>query len=231
MGSVVHAHRVQYAVVEAHYSKARSERFVVAYVKEKSLRQFIAAPRIIASGFSLENEAEDMLDTLEAHQGRLRRLLLPPDAHLNTIADRLVGFVRSLFWWSKCRARIVARGFRPSLHSRQTCGNNIIAPRQPLIRSRYAADNERQCSGRSIGKSGHELPKRQIVPGLPASHTLRMCEYSYPFAARTGYSPISATAYSGLCESTIGPIDQRVASSVPYLGVPRTLLASSLECK
>jgi hypothetical protein len=98
MGSMVRVHRVQYAVVEAHYSKARLERFVLAYEREKSLREFIAAPRIIASGFSSEKQAEDMLDAFDAHQGRLRRWLLPFEASLSTIAGYLVRFVRSLFW-------------------------------------------------------------------------------------------------------------------------------------
>jgi len=77
MGSVVHVHRVQYAVVEAHYGKARSERFVVAYEKERSLREFIAAPRIIASGFSSEQQAANMLGAFDTHWRRLRRWLLP----------------------------------------------------------------------------------------------------------------------------------------------------------
>lgn len=74
MGSVVHIHRVQYAVVEAHCGKARSERFVVAYEKERSLREFIAAPRIIASGFSSEQEAANACD---APRRPLRRWLRP----------------------------------------------------------------------------------------------------------------------------------------------------------
>jgi hypothetical protein len=77
MGSVVHVHRVQYAVVEAHYGKARSERFVIAYEKERSLREFIAASRIIASGFSSEQQAANMLGAFDAHRRRLRRWLLP----------------------------------------------------------------------------------------------------------------------------------------------------------
>jgi hypothetical protein len=93
MGSVVHVHRVQYAVVEANYSKARSERFVLAYEKERSLREFIAEPRIIASGFSSEQEAANACN---AHGRPLRRWLLPFEARLNTLSGHL-GFVRS-FW-------------------------------------------------------------------------------------------------------------------------------------
>ena len=54
--------RARYAVVEACDIKGRSERFVVAYRTEKSLRETIAARRIIASGFSTANQAAGKLN-------------------------------------------------------------------------------------------------------------------------------------------------------------------------
>lgn len=45
--------RMQYAVIEAR----RNERFVIAYRNERSLREFIAAPCIVASGFASREAA------------------------------------------------------------------------------------------------------------------------------------------------------------------------------
>jgi len=44
---------MQYAVIEAR----RNERFVIAYRNERSLREFIAAPCIVASGFASREAA------------------------------------------------------------------------------------------------------------------------------------------------------------------------------
>jgi hypothetical protein len=49
--------RTRYALIAAHYGDADAERFVIAYRSERSLRQFIAAARIIASGFTSAEEA------------------------------------------------------------------------------------------------------------------------------------------------------------------------------
>ena len=48
---------MRYAVIEAPQIESGPERFVVAYYTEQSLREFIAAPRIIAIGFSSRAEA------------------------------------------------------------------------------------------------------------------------------------------------------------------------------
>jgi hypothetical protein len=45
--------RMQYAVIETR----RNERFVIAYRDERSLREFIAAPCIVASGFASRDAA------------------------------------------------------------------------------------------------------------------------------------------------------------------------------
>lgn len=42
----------QYAVVEARWTEDRPERFIIAYRDEKSLRDLIAAPSILAIGFA-----------------------------------------------------------------------------------------------------------------------------------------------------------------------------------
>jgi hypothetical protein len=91
MGSIVHLQRVRYAVVEARYDRVRSERFVIAYQKDKTLRAFIAARRIIATGFSSENEAAEMLDPFSTRQGRWRRWLRPIEAGLSTVTGLLAG--------------------------------------------------------------------------------------------------------------------------------------------
>jgi len=48
---------VQYAVIEALRTETGPERFVIAYPNEQSLRDVIAAPSIIAFGFSSREEA------------------------------------------------------------------------------------------------------------------------------------------------------------------------------
>ena len=48
---------VQYAVIEALHTETGPERFVIAYPNELSLRDVIAAPSIIAFGFSSREEA------------------------------------------------------------------------------------------------------------------------------------------------------------------------------
>lgn len=54
--------RVQYAIIEALRLDAGPERLVIAYRGENSLRELIAAPRIIAAGFSSRNAAAKVLD-------------------------------------------------------------------------------------------------------------------------------------------------------------------------
>jgi hypothetical protein len=53
---------MRYAVIEALQIEPGPERFVIAYRTEQSLREFIAAPRIIAFGFSSRAEAIATLD-------------------------------------------------------------------------------------------------------------------------------------------------------------------------
>jgi hypothetical protein len=57
--------RVQYAVIETRRSQGRAERFVIAYRTERSLREYIAAPRIVASGFDSRAAAMISLTTPE----------------------------------------------------------------------------------------------------------------------------------------------------------------------
>ena len=53
---------MRYAIIEALQIEPGPERFVIAYRTEQSLREFIAAPRIIAFGFSSRAEATATLD-------------------------------------------------------------------------------------------------------------------------------------------------------------------------
>lgn len=53
----------RYAVIEARWAKAPSERFVFAYSDEASLREVIAGPSIVASGFASREEAQANIET------------------------------------------------------------------------------------------------------------------------------------------------------------------------
>ncbi len=49
--------RVRYAVIQLRESDGSMERFVIGYEDERSLRQFLAKPSIVATGFLSRNEA------------------------------------------------------------------------------------------------------------------------------------------------------------------------------
>jgi hypothetical protein len=57
MNKLIDFSSVQYAVIEALRTETGPERFVIAYPNERSLRDVIAAPSIIAFGFSSHEEA------------------------------------------------------------------------------------------------------------------------------------------------------------------------------
>jgi hypothetical protein len=52
----------QYAVIEARRTEGPSERFVIAYRDEESLRELIAGPSIMACGFASREEAQANID-------------------------------------------------------------------------------------------------------------------------------------------------------------------------
>ena len=52
----------QYALIEARRTEGPSERFVIAYPDEESLRELIAGPSIIACGFAYREEAQANID-------------------------------------------------------------------------------------------------------------------------------------------------------------------------
>jgi hypothetical protein len=56
-GEVMKFSGVRYAVIEGPHTKAGHERIVIAYPTEQALRDLIAAPSIIAFGFSSREEA------------------------------------------------------------------------------------------------------------------------------------------------------------------------------
>jgi hypothetical protein len=58
MTGLVNSPIAQYAVIEARRTEGPSERFVVAYPDEESLRELIAGPSIIACGFASREEAQ-----------------------------------------------------------------------------------------------------------------------------------------------------------------------------
>ena len=49
--------RVRYAVIQLRQSDGRLERFVIRYDDERTLRQFLAKPSIVATGFLSRDEA------------------------------------------------------------------------------------------------------------------------------------------------------------------------------
>ena len=57
MNAVVDSLGMQYAVIAGLRTETGPERFVIAYPNEESLRDLIAAPSIIAAGFSSREEA------------------------------------------------------------------------------------------------------------------------------------------------------------------------------
>jgi hypothetical protein len=64
MGAVVHCSTVRYAVIQASSNNDRPERLVIAYQDENCLRDLIASPSIIGSGFASREEA---MANLEGH--------------------------------------------------------------------------------------------------------------------------------------------------------------------
>ena len=52
----------QYAVIEARWAERPSERFVISYSDEESLRDLIAGPNILACGFASFRDAEAHID-------------------------------------------------------------------------------------------------------------------------------------------------------------------------
>ena len=62
MTGLVDSPIAQYAVIEARQTEGPSERFVIAYSDEESLRELIAGPSIIACGFASREEAQTNID-------------------------------------------------------------------------------------------------------------------------------------------------------------------------
>ncbi|MGA8437544.1 MAG: hypothetical protein WB762_19195 [Candidatus Sulfotelmatobacter sp.] len=63
MTGLVDSSIAQYAVIEARRTEGPSERSVIAYPDEESLRELIAGPSIIACGFASREEAQTNIDT------------------------------------------------------------------------------------------------------------------------------------------------------------------------
>jgi hypothetical protein len=62
MTGLVNSPIAQYAVTEARWTEGPSERFVIAYPDEESLRELIAGPSLIAWGFANREEAQANID-------------------------------------------------------------------------------------------------------------------------------------------------------------------------
>ena len=63
MTGSVDSSSAKYAVIEALLTQGTSERFVIAYHDEESLRELVAGPSIIACGFASREEAQTNIDT------------------------------------------------------------------------------------------------------------------------------------------------------------------------
>jgi len=59
---LVDSPNAQYAVIDARQTEGPSERLVIAYLDEESLRELIAGPSIIACGFASRKEAQTNID-------------------------------------------------------------------------------------------------------------------------------------------------------------------------
>jgi hypothetical protein len=62
MTGLVDSPIAKYAVIEARRTEGPSERFVIAYSDEESLRELIAGPSIIACDFTSREEAQTNID-------------------------------------------------------------------------------------------------------------------------------------------------------------------------
>lgn len=102
--------RVRYAVVEACDVKGRSERFVVAYRTKKSLRETIAARRIIARGFSSANQAAEKLN-FQGWRGRLAELIAKRRASTEKPSTPSLAHASGRTWgWHWASSLVTLRG-------------------------------------------------------------------------------------------------------------------------
>ncbi len=62
MTGLVNSPIAKYAVIENRHAEGPSERFVIAYSDEESLRDLIAGPSIVGSGFASREEAQAKID-------------------------------------------------------------------------------------------------------------------------------------------------------------------------
>jgi hypothetical protein len=62
MTGLVDSPNAQYAMIEVRRTEGPSERLVIAYPDEESLRKLIAGPSIIACGFASREEAQTSID-------------------------------------------------------------------------------------------------------------------------------------------------------------------------
>jgi hypothetical protein len=58
MRTLIGSSRTLYAAIEAHHTDGGHERFVIAYTCERSLRELLAGPSIVASGCPTREYAE-----------------------------------------------------------------------------------------------------------------------------------------------------------------------------
>lgn len=125
--------RVQYAVIQVRQGHGSSERFVIAYLDERVLREFLAKPSIVATGFSSFDEAtkrsELALGTSNLARGfsaladcyQLHILKTRPISRLSgrvaplIVANNLVHIVRAALYKIQSRLTQAVRRLEPAV--------------------------------------------------------------------------------------------------------------------
>jgi hypothetical protein len=80
MSILLDCSELRYAVIEALRTDADPERFVIAYGSQQALHDVIAAPRIVAFGFSSREEAEASINACGPAAVLRRKFGSPPAA-------------------------------------------------------------------------------------------------------------------------------------------------------
>ena len=96
MTDFTHLRRLQYAVIEARYDTEKSERLVIAYSREKSLRDFISGARIIASGISTSELAARVVTSRGTPEGKCRHWMRKLGTSISGSVAVMVRFSRAL---------------------------------------------------------------------------------------------------------------------------------------
>jgi hypothetical protein len=103
----------QYAVIEVRWIERPSERFVISYSDEKSLRDLIADPNILACGFASHSDAEAHIQDTTHSVGASKpcSAIVRDRIHRESRRSDLVGDA----------AELDAQEVKETLHQRRRC--------------------------------------------------------------------------------------------------------------